>query len=238
MKVQDKKRARIQQSKPDALSSSAAKGERLRRVRHLANLSREEFCKDGEVNITTLISWEVGRFSGLSAKGASRVIARIAKEGVFCTPEWLLYEIGVGPEVRTDYKKMHQKNKADSSKNFLSSEKETIVKELMIFRKLNKNSVDFIVEDDAMLPQFQVGDYVAGTKRYGDQIQDMTGYDCIIHIADGLIVLRSLQTGPRKGSYNLVSTNLRTNVKNSIIHDVEVVSAAPVIWHRRKEPLK
>ena len=90
------------------LASPKAKGERLKRIRHLGNLSREEFCEGSEINLATLISWEVGRFGGLSSKGAKRVIARAAKEGVFCTIEWLLYEIGVGPEVRVDYKKANQ----------------------------------------------------------------------------------------------------------------------------------
>src|SRR5438552_2660970 len=105
MRMRDKKRVKVEHIQGNSLSSPEAKAERLKRIRNLANLSREEFCLDGEVNLATLVSWEVGRFGGLSRKGAGNVIARVAKEGVFVTPEWLLHEVGAGPEVRTDYKK-------------------------------------------------------------------------------------------------------------------------------------
>src|SRR5579862_8575903 len=105
MRTQDKKRSKTSLIQDNSQSSPIAKAERLKRIRNLANLSREDFC-DGDINLTTLISWEIGRFGGLSRKGASSVIARVAKEGVFVTPEWLLYEVGAGPEVRVDYKKL------------------------------------------------------------------------------------------------------------------------------------
>ena len=77
-------------------ASPQAKGERVKRIRHLANLSREELCAGGEINLATLISWEVGRFGGLSQKGAIRLIARVAKEGVelnrFAVALWLATE--------------------------------------------------------------------------------------------------------------------------------------------------
>ena len=237
MKTKD----RIQdgQFKPkDDLTSSNAKGERLRRIRHLANLSREEFCSDGDINLATLISWEVGRFGGLSSKGAARVIARVAKEGVFCSPEWLLYEVGTGPEVRADFKKLHQlagEAESDTTNNTTSSENEKIIEELILFRKLNKNAIDFIIEDDAMFPHYRVGDYVAGTKRFGEKIKSLVTWDCIVQTNDGRIMMRNLQAGPRIKSFNLIPTNLHTKVKDSIIYDVEIVTAAPIIWHRRKD---
>lgn len=220
----------------NTLSSPTAKAERLKRVRNLANLTREDFCSNGEVNLTTLISWEVGRFGGLSRKGAESVIARVAKEGVFVTPEWLLHEIGVGPEVRVDFKKL-PKQKAEPKSNIkMPAEKKRIIEELMVFRKLNQQVIDFIVNDDAMLPHYQLGDYVAGTKRFNEKIKTLVGYDCIVQTTDGRILMRNLQCGPRNNSFNLVSINLRAKTKNPIFYDVELASAAPIVWHRRKEP--
>src|SRR5436189_227089 len=172
------------QAQEDTLTSPKAKGERLKRVRRLANLSREEFCLDGETNVATLISWEVGRFGGLSAKGASRVIARVAKEGVFCTPEWLLYEIGSGPEVKADFKKHNIQSEDIDTDTTLSSEDDSIIQEVILFRKLNKHAIDYIVEDDAMLPRYCIGDYVAGTKRFGDKIKSLLTLDCIVQMSD------------------------------------------------------
>jgi len=238
MKQQDKKRAVSSLITEDnLLSTPSAKAERLKRVRNLANLSREAFCAYGDINLTTLVSWEVGRFGGLSKKGAASVIARVAKEGVFVTPEWLLYEIGVGPEVQVDYNKLPKSKEKAKITTKLPSEKARIIEELMAFRALNKHAINFMVDDDAMLPHYQEGDYVAGTKRFKEKIKSLVGYNCIVQVNDGRIVMRNLQHGPRDGSFNLVPTNLQAKAKNAVIFDVELASAAPIVWHRRKEPV-
>ena len=237
MRTQDKQLAEDQQAQDNSLSSAAAKAERLKRVRNLANLSREDFCSDGTVNLTTLISWEVGRFGGLSRKGAASVTARVAKEGVFVTPEWLLYGTGNSPDVHVNFNNLSVPEAGINYEMDTSSEDARINVELMVFRKLNKNVIDFIVDDDAMLPHYRQGDYVAGTKRFNESIESLVGYDCIVQTADGRILMRNLQAGPRNISFNLVSTNLQSKVKNAISYDVELASAAPIVWHRRKEPV-
>ncbi len=219
----------------DLFISPKSKGERLKRLRHLANLSREEFCEDTEITLATLISWEVGRFGGLSAKGAARAITRLAKEGVFCTPEWLLYEIGNGPEVKVDFKKSQSHQETILIESVIP-EKTAILEELLLFRKLNKNSIDYIIDDDAMLPHYYVGDYVAGIKRFGDKIKSLISLDCIVQIDDGRLMMRNLQAGPKENSFNLISTNLQTKSKYSIMYDVHIVVAAPILWHRRQDP--
>lgn len=234
MKAKDRKSKVRAQDMDDSLSP-LAKAERLRRVRHLANLSREEFCLDGKFTIAALISWESGRFGGLSAKGAERVIARAAKEGVFVTPEWLLYEVGSGPVVRADYKKLQDSDEGTVINTRLPSENERIMQELMVFKRLNKQAIDFIVEDDAMLPHYKIGDYVAGTKRTGGKIRSLIGHDCIAQTLDGQVFMRHLQAGPRPQSFNLIPMNLRAGIPNAIIYDVELAAAAPIVWHRRKE---
>lgn len=228
----DKQETKRNKGHEDMKSAAEAKAERLRRIRHLANLSREELCADGTIGIATLISWEVGRFGGLSKKGASRVIERVAKEGVFCSLEWLLYGIGVGPELRANFEKVVLSDQDENSLN----EKEKIIEELMTFRKLNKNPIDIIINDDSMLPHYQSGDFVAGTRRSSENIKSLLGLDCIIQTKDGLMVVRNLQQGPRLESFNLVATNLHAKAKDLIFYDKELVTAAPIIWHRRFEP--
>jgi hypothetical protein len=218
------------------LVSPLAKAQRLKRVRNLANLSREELCADGEINIATLISWEVGRFNGLTKKGAQRVIKRVAKEGVYCTLDWLIYEIGPSPVVRTNYKESQKQIQNTVSNQNQLNEKERIIEELLLFRTLNPNTIDYIVEDEAMAPQYNIGDYIAGTKRFTSKIKSLIGYDCIVQTKEGLILVRNLQPGPREISFNLIATNLQTKARNVLLYDVELVSAAPIIWHRRFEP--
>jgi hypothetical protein len=74
-------------------SSPQARGERVRRVRNMANLSRPALCDKSDFKIDTLIGWEVARHGGLTEKGAQKLIHRIAQEGVICTVEWLLHEL-------------------------------------------------------------------------------------------------------------------------------------------------
>jgi transcriptional regulator with XRE-family HTH domain len=237
MKNKDKKRAKKSLLQDNALSSPESKAERLKRVRNLANLSREEFCADGCVKLATLISWEIGRFGGISRKGAVTVITRVAKEGVFVTPEWLLHEVGVGPEVQADYKKISKPKEKTRSVIKIPTEKNRMVEELLAFKNLNKYAIDYLVNDDTMLPHYHPGDYVAGTSRFDDKIKLLIGYDCIVQTKDGRIWVRHLQQGPRADSFNLVPTNLKTKTKHAIVYDVELASAAPIIWHRRKEPV-
>jgi len=230
--------SKLESLKESPEATAKCKGERLRRVRHLANLSREAFCESNDINITTLISWEVGRFGGLSSKGASKVIARVADEGVFCTIEWLLCGVGAGPEVRVDYKK--SKKIADDKRMESGSidEVKVILEELMLFRRHTPHSTDYIVDDEAMMPYYQIGDYVAGSMFFGDDINRLFGINCIIHTKDGRLLVRQLQHGPSKFSYNLIPTNFTDKVKDIIVYDVQLTSAAPIIWHRRKQSFK
>jgi hypothetical protein len=237
MKNQDKKRTKMTQSQDDSsLSTPEAKAERLKRVRNLANLSRESICDDGTINLPTLISWEIGRFGGLTKKGADNVIARVAKEGVFVTAEWLLHEVGAGPEVQADYKKLIEKKGSAGIERKPLSENNRILEELILFKKLNDNAVDFIIKDTAMTPHYQPGDHVAGTKRVKDKIKSLVGYDCIVETDDGKTLVRNLQYGPTDKTFNLVSINLQSRLKNNIIYNVKLISAAPIVWHRRSEP--
>ncbi|HTM64592.1 MAG TPA: S24/S26 family peptidase [Gammaproteobacteria bacterium] len=232
MRSQDKLQAEDQDN---SLSSPNAKADRLKRVRNLANLSREDFCADGTINLTTLISWEVGRFGGLSRKGAASVVARIAKEGVFVAPEWLLYGTGAGPEVH--FNKMSAVHDELNHDVDTLSENAKIMIELSVFRKLHKNAIDFIVDDDTMLPHYQPGDYVAGVKRFGDDIKSLIGHTCIVQTASGSIYFRNLLQGPRENSYNLIPANPQANANNTVVYDVELECAATVVWNRRSEQI-
>lgn len=85
----------------DELSTAEARAERLRRLRNLANLSRKDMCNT-DLNFNTLKAWELARFGGLPKDGADKVIRRIAKEGVICTADWLLYGKGITPQLTTE----------------------------------------------------------------------------------------------------------------------------------------
>jgi transcriptional regulator with XRE-family HTH domain len=113
MKTTQRKSGRPKNKIESQHSSAAAKGMRLKRVRNLANLSREQLCSGSDVNIHTLIGWECGRFGGLTLVGTQRIIKRLEQEGVFCSAEWLLNENGAAPIVSTDYLKNNESTYSD-----------------------------------------------------------------------------------------------------------------------------
>ncbi|MDR3490983.1 MAG: hypothetical protein P4M12_02930 [Gammaproteobacteria bacterium] len=219
--------------------SPEARASRLRRLRNLANLSRKEMCTLSDIKPDTLIGWEVARHGGLTENGAKKVIDCVTKEGVQCTLNWLLYDIGAGPsvlanydEVKTNLQTYTQEPTTPSNNN----EEKLIIEELLFFHSLHHGSIDYLVEDDAMSPLYLPNDYVAGIKQYKKNISKLIGYDCIVQMADGKILLRCLRESSNKNKYTLLCTNTKTNSSIPILHDVELVCAAPVIWIRRKNP--
>jgi len=213
-----------------------ARAERLKRLRNLANLSRKEMCDLADIKPDTLIGWEVARHGGLTENGANKIIACIAKEGVQCTLEWLLYDIGSSPTVLPNFDRV-KANLQNEVKTLpvKNNEEKLIIEELLLFRAHYRNAFDYIVEDDSMSPQYQLGDYVAGVKRYKKNISLVTEQDCIVQLTDGKILLRSLRQGSKPNLYTLLCTNLKTTTSTPVIYDVEIICAAPVVWIRRKD---
>jgi hypothetical protein len=77
---------------------------------------------------------------------------------------------------------------------------------------------------------------VAGIIYFGEDIKKLIGMECITQTKTGRLLVRNLQSGPRDISFNLVSTNLAAKAKDAIVYDVEIATAAPILWHRRKQP--
>lgn len=218
-------------------STPEAKGERLRRVRNIANLSREEFCSDGSVNIHTLAGWELGRFGGLSRNGAIIVAHRVAKEGVHCTVEWLLHDIGVSPYLipKIDVTNNNIQNQKNIDNSYHEEVNNLITDELICFRSHYKEILELSVTDNSMAPYYNIGDHVAGKKIYEDDIAKLIGKDCIVNTENGLLLLRNLRQGTTDNHYTLISLNAFTQSNNSILYDIKITSAAPIYWHRKKD---
>ena len=82
---------------------SKERAERLRRLRNFSNLTRKELCEGAGININTYIGYEVGKYGGISKKGAEKVINYIEKKGVYSTVEWLMTGCGQPPNVTTGF---------------------------------------------------------------------------------------------------------------------------------------
>ncbi|MBM3887410.1 helix-turn-helix transcriptional regulator [Candidatus Dependentiae bacterium] len=211
-----------------ASSSPEMRAKRLKRVRNLANLSREQMCEEGNINRYTLIGWENGRFAGLTTSGAEKVVAKIKKEGVHCTVEWLME--GEGPEPSVNPIPQMPENELLNL-----SEEVAIAYELAFFKAKNLNAVDLAVEDDGMAPKYSVGDVVAGKKKMGKDIQLAVGRDCIVETTEGERLLRNVRKGKHPQTYTLICSNASIKNKDFVMPDVKLIYAAPVVWHRTKD---
>lgn len=212
-------------------------GERLRRARILAGIStRREFEKKYRISANTLQGWEQGK-NPLSKKGAKRIIEALKAEGLLCSMEWLMQGNGVPPRA------FEVNNNAITSGTDLESlfnqmnlkEEQAIYQELQTFKEHNPNPIIITISDDAMMPQFHVGDYVGGVRL--TQSSDIHAYSeqaCIVELADHTILARYLHANTESDTYTLSCTNFQSKTAPLNILNTKIISAAPILWHRRK----
>jgi hypothetical protein len=209
------------------LSSPIEKAKRLKRVRNLANLTRKYITEQFHINMETYKGWEIARHGGLSRKGALKVCEIVKTRGVTCTPEWLLHGTGQGPKLTEVFEEGTDIEFPAYSRD---KEKEQIFRELNCFRNFQINTIDIIMQDDSMTPYYANGDVLAGIKRYR-KIHNVVGHLCIVQTRDGRVLVRKVEAGTEDGLYNLVTLH-----PHHVENNVKLISAAPVIWIRRKDP--
>jgi len=219
----------------DTLSSPKERGQRLKRLRNLANLSRRDIEDKYFIKINTLKGWEVGRHGGLTEKGAVKILNILEQEGVNCSLDWLLYGIGKGPTIAEKFESEQEEVKEPASHERESEDKQ-IIDELLFFRQNHTNSIDLILEDDSMEPCYTKGMYVAGIKRFDEEIDNIIGHNCIVQTVDGRLLLRNVRKGSKTGLYHLICLNTQSEIDEPVIYDIELVSAAPAIWQRIRNP--
>jgi HTH-type transcriptional regulator, cell division transcriptional repressor len=221
----------------DQKSTPEARGKRLKSLRMMAGLSRKALEDKYSVSASTMQSWEDAKAGGLTEKGARRAIEVFRQEGIRCAVDWLLFGIGLPPQLSDKLFQQHVQLQEELAGIRMDvSEERAIVNELLAFRQHNPDAVEFIVSDDGMAPFFMKGDYVAGKRRYNEGIDHVLNMDCIVETKENEILLRRLKPGSKSGLYTLVCLNPVSGVIEYALHDKEILSAAPVIWLRRKDP--
>ncbi len=206
------------------------RGERVKQLRESLGLSRKMLCdkyKDKYgLSFGTLQSWEDSRWGGLTEKGAGKLNQAIREEGIEdLTIDWLMEGIGLSP---LSYSRL-KINKPNTA-----IEIEKIKHELQVFHKLHENAVDMMVADNGMFPYLNPGDIVAGIKYLGNEIIKAAGSHSIIQTLDGTVLIRLLEHGDTSNLYNLICVNPTTTVAQQVIENVQIFSAAPIIWIRKQ----
>lgn len=216
---------------------SKERSDRLRRLRNLANLTRKDLCEGAGININTYIGYEVGKYGGITKKGANKVVGYLEKKGVYSTIEWLMTGCGLPPTVTTDFQSniniTENINLSLRLPNCDQKEESKISEEISLFYKHYANATGLLVNDDGMSPKYDEGDYVAGIRKFGSDIDDLVGLDCIVQTLEENFFVRTLSQGRVGSCYTLLCINPKTNVDQPVIYDVSLISAASIIWHRR-----
>lgn len=216
----------------DPKCSPEARGKRLKTVRVMAGLTRSGLEQKYGISASTIQSWEAAKAGGLTERGIERVIPILKEEGIFCSADWLFYGVGKPPHPTN----LSIPQVQEDELSYLSlPEDKIIVQELLTFRKLNPNVLDLIVSDDGMEPHYKTADYVAGKRRKGMDIDSLLEQDCIIETTDNELLLRRLKRSGLPGRYTLMCANLKTSVVKPTLYDQKLISAAPILWHRRHD---
>lgn len=179
-------------------------------------MTQDEFCHQSDIPKQTYAAWENVRFSGLTDSGAERVVQRYKDLGILCTKSWLLEGIGAPPK------------KASDTSALVSESLETIAQELLLFSRKG-NTLDYYITAEEMLPFFEKGDLVAG---YSTPLEKSNGKYSIVLFEEG--------TGHHKifGRVNLHQQQLTVSFLNPqfparCIDKHQILSIAPVLWHRK-----
>ena len=212
----------------DDRSTPEARAARIKRVRNLANLSRKEMCDDTDLNMFTLKGWELARHGGLPLDGAHKIVQRVARERVFCTVEWLLYEEGQPPNVIVG-----KTNDQLANETCEEPEEIKIQEELTLFQDHYSSTIYYQISDDGMLPFYEKGDMVAGIPEIKENIHNVIGMNCIVQLISGEVLCRKIRRAKSDTCFNLVCINSDTEVESPIIADAELISATPILWHRK-----
>ena len=143
-------------------------------------------------------------------------------EQIIVAASWLLHGVGDGPHFMRNH-----------SQDSDHPELETFTKELIYFRQGNDHSIDHIIKDSSMSPIYQPGDYVCGCRRYMEDIKLFCDKIVIAQTFEYGTMVRMLKTGEEPGLYHLFSTNITESFTNQMLQNVEVISVAPITWHRK-----
>jgi transcriptional regulator with XRE-family HTH domain len=214
------------------MSVAKARGKRLKRLRNLANLSRQHAAQRYGININTLKGWEIGRHGGLTSKGAKKIISMLKDYGMLCESSWLLDGEGAPPV-------MYERSVFDTStvielkQEIPIDEYKQIQAEFALFAAQSPAAVLYKVIDQTMAPLYRQGEYAAGIRCYGNDINALVGVACIVETIAGDVSLRCLKAQLQPGLYSLLALNASADLQQTDQYDVQLQSAAAVVWQRR-----
>ncbi|MCK4608623.1 MAG: hypothetical protein KAT71_04000 [Gammaproteobacteria bacterium] len=202
-------------------------GGRLKYLREFAHLDRNEAGHLARVAHDTYKDWENNK-TNLTTTRAYWLIDALQAYGIDCSIEWLLTgELDPPQKDSTFFIKNPIKiNLKDEKKQ------KQIQEEYSLFCRHNPCATHLVVADNAMLPTYEPEDIVAGIQYPPKKIENLIGQNCIVTLKNNEVMLRNLQASSTENCYTLLATNTQSS-SALIVHNAELISAAPVIWLRK-----
>jgi transcriptional regulator with XRE-family HTH domain len=215
-------------------ASAKAQGERLRYLRVMAGLKREELAKMAGVGKTSISVWEhaTADTSLMSMRSRTKLLKAIQEAGVTCTERWLRTGSGTVPKLIKDdeplilqsppVKKQFQ-DEPDLSTRLVMQ----LSEEIKFFTSLGERTVVTKIDTSYLSPALEVGDIVGGLWQPSHALE--TGKICILKLQDKLQV-RYVKPGSQPGLFHIsYLPNSAQPTEVFEIQDVFIERVAPVI---------
>jgi transcriptional regulator with XRE-family HTH domain len=188
-------------------------GERIRMLRIVLGISREDFCKKYGINFNTLTSIELDRLK-ISAKQLGKIVDAFVKEGLYIGALWIMEAKGTPPT------RMLPAN-AESKEDFLEK--------WARFFEDNVNTVIHQIKSDHMEPFYSRDDLVGGA--WNSAPHTLLGKRCIVqhnqHVHLGVLF-------HHKDVFSVIPSNPQSHHAN-VLFPIASVRIAEVLWHIRKQ---
>ena len=201
-------------------------GKRLRALREIAGLTQKELSELSKVAESTIRQWETGRSNGISIKGAYKVVKACNSCNIICDADWLLDGKGNAPKYTSGYQP-----KSTVKAQTIYIEKQ-IEEEIKFFCEQSYKPIFFRIEDNSMLPYYQLGTYVGGTLCSEKEIKNLNNRNCIVVLISNQFLVRKVKVNKKTGKVSLYATNEKQKEIYPTLHNVEVLSLALItrVW--------
>jgi transcriptional regulator with XRE-family HTH domain len=188
-------------------------GERIRMLRIILGISREDFCKKYDINFNTLTSIELDRLK-ISSKQLEKIIQAFVKEGVYIGALWIMEAKGSPPTRRLPQNPRAQEDFLENWARFFED---------------NRNAVIYQVKGDHMEPFYSCDDLVGGAWNSAPHM--LLGKRCIVQHNQNLHLGVLFH---HKDIFSLIPANPQNHHTN-VLFSMNTVRIAEVLWHIRKQ---
>ena len=208
--------------------SQESRAVRILQIRKALKMSRRKFSQVFGIATGTLQHWETpADKSGLSEKGAERLVSMLKTADIEVSIEWLLYGTGTAPIFPDD---KTDQQEADTPNIVISKEIFQKDQYFAYLKKIYDNPVEMVIEDHLMEPMLSTGDHVFGTIKYKADIRKLENKPCIAVTSTGKRLIRIIKASDIPGLFNLHFLNQKASSSNDVLKNVELISAALIIW--------